>query len=211
MVTNRIEEVCNLTRKILIENYTMEDIESLIRILYPEDNAHGIDHIYNVLENALIINEHEELYIPGRLIIIASVFHDCGNIEDRKKHEVIGSEFLYDILTRIGLSNNIKVMLRDAVLFHRASFKGEFGDNKLAELLSSADRGKPDNLEDLISRSKKYAMKELNMNEEDAQKHAIAHMHEKYGRNGYAKLPDIYINYYKEEVESLWNAIDNLK
>lgn len=176
----------------------------LVETLYgnAKDKAHGTEHIYNVLADAKMLkgsnlNTYETL---------AVIFHDCGNEVDRDEHHNIGAEYINDILKELNYKDRDVVKM--AIKEHRASYKGEFF-SEVSELLSSADRGKPDNLAYTLKRSYDYAVKHGDSHE-DAILHAVDHIEAKYGRNGYAKFPPLYLNFYKSTIHKFWDDIDKL-
>lgn len=175
----------------------------LVETIYggAKDKAHGTDHIYNVLADAKKI-KGSNLSVAETLAII---FHDAGNEVDRDDHEKIGANYFMEIISGIKYTDTLKVA--HAIREHRASYKGKFS-SPVSELLSSADRGKPDSLAYTLKRSYDYAVKHGD-NHEEAINHAIKHIKEKYSRNGYARIPNMYKQYYKDILIKFWDEIDN--
>lgn len=212
MNQNRIYElntktIGELVTKV-IENPTYQTGDDLIVFLYEEttDSGHGVKHLRDVLTSAYafrdgVLNADE---------ILAVVFHDIATEGGRKGHEDRGVEFFRDVvLPEIDASKVDASLIECAIREHRGSFKGELSSS-LSELVSSADRGCPKGLDNIVKRSYKYAIDYQNANHEEAMQHAIDHINDKYSREGYGKFPPLYINYYKNEIEKFYDDIDNL-
>lgn len=194
--------------RVCLEDYYLkrckENMDKLVMALYENSGAHGIEHIETVLRDAVII-KGSELDVEEELAI---VFHDSGNHINRKTHHILSSEIfrreadgLYDKTTIDRICSAIEK--------HRGSFKGEF-NNKLEELVSAADRGKPDSLEYTVMRSYKYAIEEQGCSRIDAAVNAHAFVKNKYSRNGYANYPQMYIDYYGVALDKFHESVENL-
>ncbi|MEQ1587575.1 MAG: tetratricopeptide repeat protein [Cyclobacteriaceae bacterium] len=71
----------------------------------PNLQYHNIDHVYDVLNAALVIAKTERLKedeVP--LLKLAALFHDAGFIHSPKNHEAKGAEMVKEILPAYGLS-----------------------------------------------------------------------------------------------------------
>ena len=162
------------------------------------DKAHQIDHADSVCDLALEINqEYDE-----KLVILASYLHDMYNAVNRPTHDALGFEYVLrgeDKFLR-ELSKEEIFQLAYAVLEHRGSFKGRFYST-LSAIISSADRGLPD-LDFIVIRSMKF-------NDENAQD-VFEHVHDKYGKNGYANYPDMYKRMFGKELEAFMKLADEL-
>lgn len=197
--------------------------EKLINSIYPIDGAvtysHGSKHINDVMNlGVMLLQDNIERFDNEneiKTLFMSIILHDCTRNIDKKNHEKSAEEFISILMdysmvfNMIIMYNNIDVnQMIEAIKEHRASYEGEFS-SVTSELLSSADRGNPTSLDDKIERSYNYA-KEHGENDQEAWKHAIDHMKEKYSRTGYQKIPNMYINFFKDQIEDLWNTIDNL-
>jgi len=162
------------------------------------DKAHLIDHADSVCDLALHINSE----CDERLVILASYMHDMFNATNRPIHNELGYEYVLKAEDRFlqELSQKEILEVAHAVLEHRGCFRGEFYST-LSAIVSSADRGLPD-LDFIVIRSMKF-------NKEDAYD-VVAHIHDKYGKNGYANYPYVYQVMFKEELEAFHNLADKL-
>lgn len=197
--------------------------EKLINCIYPIDGevsySHGSKHIDDVMNlGVMLLQDNIERFETEKevkTLFMSIILHDCTRNIDKKNHEESAEEFINilmdysKVFSLIIMYNNIDVnQMILAIREHRASYKGEFS-SPISELLSSSDRGNPESLDDRITRSFNYA-KEHGKNDYDAWTHAIDHMKEKFGRNGYQKLPKMYIDFFKDKIEKLWDDIDKL-
>ncbi len=162
------------------------------------DKAHLIDHADSVCNLALEINHCCE----EKLVILASYLHDLFNAEDRKNHNKLAYEYVLKQEDRFlkELEQSELLEVAHAVLEHRASFKGEFY-SKLSELISAADRGRP-NLKEVVIRSMGYN----NENAEDVAKH----IKEKYATDGYANYPKVYKELFAKELAEFQKEADDI-
>ena len=227
------ENIYNTAKRVAakIDRYEVIDLsilnkntrEKLIGSIYPIDGevtySHGTNHIFNVMNLAeMLLQDNIEKFKNEneiKTLYMAIILHDCTRNIDKMEHEESAALFI-NVLMRYSMTfnaiisdNNIDVnLMKEAIREHRASYKGEFS-SPISELLSSADRGNPESLDDRITRSFNYA-KEHGKNDHDAWMHAIDHMKEKFGRNGYQKLPKMYVDFFKDKIEKLWDDIDKL-
>ncbi len=179
------------------------DFQKEVRAFYEPfykdgDLAHQIDHADSVCELALEINKE----CDPKLVILTAYIHDIFNATDRKNHNQLAYEYVLEAKDKFlkELSKEELLLVAHAVLEHRASFKGKFY-SKLSEIISSADRGKPD-IKEVVIRSMQFN----GGNTQDVYKH----LKEKYGSNGYAKYPQSYQNFFHKELEHFQNKIDTL-
>lgn len=229
MLAKKVEEVSLKLSNLGVKDYnifTLETQSKLIEAIYPKDDvengvifSHGTKHIDDVFKLAIpLLQENNSLFntvIVVKTLFLSIILHDCTRDIDKEHHEISAEDFIKlliaesDIFKQIIESNEIELdTMISAIREHRASYKGEFS-SPISELLSSADRGNPESLDDRITRSYNYA-KEHGKNDHDAWMHAIDHMKEKFGRNGYQKLPKMYVDFFKNKIEKLWDDIDKL-
>lgn len=221
-IISKAKEVSRkLERNGFTSEFNKENLDKLILSVYHNDevgnkNSHGTGHIYDVVEQSLNIMKKNNISKDLlNTVLLSAVLHDCTRDVDKEKHESSAEIFIKELgkinktfnQFMINSKTNYKLVL-NAIREHRASYKGEFS-SIVSEIISSADRGNPESLDYKIERSFNYA-KEHGKNSKEAWIHAIDHMKEKFGRNGYQKLPKLYIDFYKDEIEELWNKIDNL-
>jgi len=200
----KIEEIKSLTM------VSDDRIDGLIEIISPfylkTDKAHGLDHVLDV--TITMIKMKIKLFIKDEScidenILVAGLCHDMfSTLEDRKIHNEKGAIWISknsDKLQNLFQIDNTRA-IELAILEHRSSWKQEFSST-LSELISSADRGYL-NLDDMIERSLKYH----NGNMEEV----IKHMREKFGRTGYAKYPQIFLDFHDDDLEYFYDDIDSL-
>lgn len=166
-------------------------------------NSHGVDHCDDVFNLMIKLNDKLSYGYSEEIIAFAAYIHDMySDAENRKIHHILAHTY---VLNRVDdllkeLSEDDLYLIANAVLEHRASYKGEFSSN-LSTLISAADRGVPD-YDSHYNRSLVY-------NDGD-HKEVIEHLVDKFGRDGYAtkKYPKFYSDMFKEELEEFWNRLD---
>ena len=166
-------------------------------------NSHGVDHCDDVFNLMKKLNKKLEYGYSEKIIAFAAYIHDIySDAENRKIHHILAHTY---VLNRVDdllkeLSEDDLYLIADAVLEHRASYKGEFSSN-LSRLISAADRGVPD-YDIYYNRSLIY--------NDGNHKDVIEHLVDKFGRDGYAvkKYPKFYSDMFKEELEEFWNRLD---
>jgi len=193
----------------------MKKLRNEIREFYKKfyesnDGAHQIDHADEVCDLMLKMNTEMNLKIDDVLIYFAAYIHDIYSDQfGRAKHHKLAAEYVLtsDDAILDSLSNAAKETISNAVLEHRGSYTGKFS-SILSELISSADRGYLD-FDKMIQRSLKFHRK-AGMEEEVAMREVEKHMIEKFGRNGYAKFPVLYLKYFGDSFEELYDKIENM-
>ncbi len=97
----------------LIENYMLSCME---------DSAHGEDHIYRVLYQALEIAKTEE-NVDYDVLITACLLHDVGRKEQfadpKVCHAMAGAEKAYTFLTENGFEDEFAQKIRHCIQAHR--------------------------------------------------------------------------------------------
>lgn len=169
--------------------------------------GHKLDHGLEVASLGVKLNNFCGHPYSDELVKTACLFHDIGACR-RELHEIRGYE---TIMTKVvlgeysftGLSKKEMVKVAMSCLEHRASYTGEFSFF-LSEIVSSADRGVP-NFEKIYSRVKLCSEDPKNGGLD-----TVTHLKEKFGRNGYMRKPQIYLDYFKNDLEEYWREIDNL-
>lgn len=203
----KYSELIFIKKKTIVNSFFNKKLNKdiFIKELYKEVSSdHGYEHIVEVIKNGeTLLNR--ELNLNE---FLALVFHDIGNIYSRESHEEIGAIscklLLSNFLTKEDIEN-----ISQSIRKHRGSYTGNF-QNELEELVSSADRGRPQALDKHIRRSYNFAINKKGISHEDAIYHALIHIKNKYGENGYAKFPNLYLNFYKNELISFQKDIANL-
>jgi len=175
------------------------------------DRGHQEEHFAAVESLALEMNREMNLGINPLLITAVAWTHDLF-AWSRKNHHKLSALWvrttdhpLIDTLT-----NEEREEIAIANECHRASYKGEF-PTMLAELMSSADRGKPSDIRTDIMRGWEYSKVYLELNDHDGLLRSVSHLKEKYGRDGYARIPGIYKKYFQIQLEERYRQIDELQ
>ena len=197
------QEVKKQQNEALKREQELLEFRSAVRTFYKPfykdgDLAHQIDHADSVCDLALEMNKE----CDPKLIILASYIHDIFNAADRKNHNKLAYEYVLDANDKFlkELNREELQLVAHAVLEHRASFKGEFY-SKLSEIISSADRGKPD-VKGVVIRSMRF-------NSANAQD-VYNHLQDKYGSNGYANYPKSYQKHFSKELAEFQKRVDNI-
>lgn len=195
----------------------MEKFRAKIRaFVLPEyrlnDKGHQIGHADNVCNLALELNEQHVLMLRYECIVVAAYFHDMF-ARYREMHELFASsafstltEPWFDIFNATEVSD-----IECAILEHRASYGGSSYYSLLSELIASADRGKPENIDKLLKRIISCDITKQRPKDMDEQTFAINFLKRKSGSGGYAKYPPLYERIYEKELLIFRQEIDNLK
>lgn len=100
---------------------TYQIIESYM-LSSTEDSAHDKEHIYRVLNNALVIAEGEE-NVDYDILITACLLHDVGRIDQMKDpklcHAAVGSEKAKKFLLSQGYPENFAETVANCIRTHR--------------------------------------------------------------------------------------------
>lgn len=178
------------------------------------DPAHRIEHFDSVFNTALLIMQRSPLLDvnPAEVFLVA-YYHDLFTWS-RNNHHRMAETFIRttscQIVHEMAPTPEARDRVALACLEHRASWPGNFSGD-LSRLMSAADRGVPSTAQRLLTRALSYA---TNHNPEKSQAEvmelSVAHIKEKYGRNGYAKIPPEHLEMFRQEYVLLYSEIDNL-
>lgn len=189
--------------------------EKLLKVVKPyyarNDSSHAMDHVHVVLSTARAMNEKLRLDIDDDEIVAACLMHDMFLYSGRENHHIDGAFFVRWVITPEldALSKVARERVAYAIAEHRGSYKGNYY-SRLSELLSSADRADPSDLEALLKRARN-SQERLLPGDLGGETGAINHLKHKYGTNGYAKYPWIYRSFYGQEaIEELQRKVDEL-
>ena len=107
------------------------------------DCAHGKEHVYRVLANALDIMEHIDDKCDIDILIVSSLLHDIGRVDQKKKldvcHAEIGSKKAYEYLLAAGWEESRAQLVSNAILTHRQKKKRQANSTE-ARILYDADK-----------------------------------------------------------------------
>ncbi len=150
------------------------------------DEAHNVEHVNRVIDESLKLAE--EYGVNPEMCYVIAAFHDIGMPFGRKEHHLNSAKILReDRAIRMWFNEKQINIMAEAIEDHRAS-----ADNPprsiYGAIVAEADRDlRP---EVPLRRTIQYGLS--NYPNEDYEFHkqrTIQHLTEKYGRNGYLKLP----------------------
>lgn len=148
------------------------------------DGGHDINHIKYVINRSLKFASIIE-NINLDMVYVVAAYHDVGEGIDRKNHERVSSEMLWNDIELKKYFNDEEInIMCDAVLDHRASMDGE-PRNIYGKIVSSADRNTDVN--DILYRTYQYVIKHRGYLEiDEIINRAYLHIQDKFGKDGYA-------------------------
>lgn len=164
------------------------------------DLAHRETHFENVFKCGSRINHDLKLGYDEKLILFVAYFHDMFSWS-RNNHHHLSCEWVRTTDHPMIVSN-LDDLERDMVargcLEHRASRKDDFS-SLFTEMMNAADREYPGDINGMLERAILYRMAR-GANREEARAPSIEHLKEKFGVNGYARYPELYIQTFGEEL-----------
>jgi hypothetical protein len=180
------------------------------------DRGHQREHFEDVFQCALHIARTLDLKQHLEIdMLFAAYFHDFFAWTRINHHELAFQYFMTaDHPLIVKYYGEPSSLARDTVGYacrqHRASYKGQFND-QFAELINSADRGFPGDVQKLLQRSYKHRLgTHPDMDPEERMKLCLEHMKHKAGSKGYARYPDLYMQVFAEKLKGQMEEIDNL-
>lgn len=173
------------------------------------DEAHREPHFQEVFLTAREINDTLQLGIPEYQMLLVAYFHDLF-AWSRFNHHILSHAFVdtgdwwkFHFLNPVERGE-----VAEACFQHRASYKGVF-TCRLSELMNSADRERPSNVETMLKRAIQYRLgKNPDATVDSVYSESLKHLWEKFGPNGYARYPEMYLKVYGEKVSQIRKAID---
>ncbi len=187
-----------------VEAESIKRAEVFAHTHYEDNASHGWNHIACNLDKA------KHMVAPRKLTAVettAIMYHDSAlRTMGREHHEDNARIFIMKDLKGIFTYQELEYM-SEACAQHRGSYKGELTSD-LADLVSSSDRSAP-NITHVVLRSYAYN-KEMGKTDEDAYIEVARHLKNKYGKNGYAKLPRYYCTYFKGELAEFQHACETI-
>lgn len=191
-----------------MEKYTEREWLLFIEIMYKDsDKAHDEKHIKDVWSKARKMCDFTGNRF-NHIIKAAVAFHDITAKKDRENHNISGAEYFLK-RSEGCMNNDDREVVANCIREHRSSYSGKYS-HEYSEILASADRDAPSDVKSMVERSYKYARTKENKSPELSVKHCVAHIKEKYGRNGTAKYPELYKRFYKNEVNRMYKKIDDI-
>ncbi len=190
----------------MINDILKDYIELNIFPLYENnDSGHGIDHIKYVIDRSIKFAKSVD-NINYDMVYTIAAYHDIAHHINRKEHEKISSEILFndDNLKKFFNEEEICLM-RDAVYDHRASMDGE-PRSIYGKIVSSADRNT--SIDDILRRTYSYRISNFpNSSLNEIISESLEHIKNKFGDMGYAS-DKMYFD--DEEYETFLNDIKEL-
>ena len=108
---------------------------------FAKDSAHDKEHIYRVLNHALILARNYDVNMD--ILVAACLLHDIGRpaqfADPKQCHANVGSNMAYDFLKKLGWSENDCLHTKHCVLCHRFS-NSEQPETTEAKILFDADK-----------------------------------------------------------------------
>lgn len=174
------------------------------------DRAHQWDHVSAVAERALDINEQFELGYDRRMVVIPALLHDLFT-RYRNIHHTLIKEFLLttDYRHIRPFTASQRKLMAEAAYTHRASYTGTY-PHILCELIATADREPPRDIQSILVRAWKYAEKHHGGSRLVIAQQVVNHMREKFSTNGYAKYPDLYLRKYNLQLQEMRTFMDHV-
>ena len=149
------------------------------------DPAHRRDHALMVIRQSMEIASHLE--VDNNMVYAIAAYHDTGLCEGREVHHEVSARIIKaDQQLRKWFSEEQIQTMADAAEDHRASAKLP-PRTLYGRIVAEADRFiEP---ETIIRRTVQYGLEHYSeLDKEGHYERTLAHLHEKYGRNGYLKL-----------------------
>lgn len=149
------------------------------------DPAHRRDHALMVIRQSMEIASHLE--VDNNMVYAIAAYHDTGLCEGREVHHEVSARIIKtDVQLRRWFSEEQIQTMADAAEDHRASAKRP-PRTIYGRIVAEADRFiEP---ETIIRRTVQYGLGHYpELDKEGHYERTLAHLHEKYGRNGYLKL-----------------------
>ena len=192
----------------MFDNNLKNYLESNILVQYKNfDRAHNISHIKSVIENSIeLMKSHDVNY---DMVYTIAMFHDLGLPQGRDTHHLTSAILLEnDYFIKEYFNNEQITIMKQAIEDHRAS-----NPNKprsiYGKIISSADR--TIDVDTVIYRTLVYGIdhnKSITL--VDNIKRTYEHVINKYGYDGYLKLPLI-TNTNKTNLEQLRKLTEDYK
>ena len=183
---------------------TNDYLEELMRYAFPIydrfDKGHNRNHIVEVIDASMELAKDYD--VNEEMIFVAALYHDLGLQQGREHHHTVSANMLRNDtkITEHFTPEQVEI-IAEAIEDHRASAKNP-PRSIYGEILASADR--VIDIDTIILRSFHHSQKqnpELSLNEHIDRVHE--HIVDKYGENGYMKIP-ILTKRNEEELNQLY-------
>lgn len=169
------------------------------------DQAHRRDHVTMVIQQSMELAS--KLEVNPNMVYTIAAYHDTGLCEGREHHHEVSAQIIKkDQKLRQWFTEEQIETMADAAEDHRASAKHE-PRTLYGRIVAEADR-----FIDPITITRRTIQFGLDhypdLSREEQYQRMVAHLHEKYGRNGYLKLwfPD---SPNAARLEQFWLILDD--
>lgn len=173
------------------------------------DQAHQVKHFSAVEKCANVMNDRLGLKTNPKLILLAAFFHDMF-AWSRINHHILSGEWVascdYSLIEE--LTQHERDLVAAGCREHRASNTNPF-TCRFAALMNAADRELPGDVNAMVTRAVQYRVAR-GMSEQEALEPAILHIKEKFGFQGYARYPKLYLDAFGDELTKQREDIKNL-
>lgn len=187
---------------VYLKNYIEKEI---LKEYEKNEKAHSLEHINYVIRRSLEFAKQFPDINLDMVYTIAS-FHDIGHHIDKDNHEVISAKIFYnDLKMKEFFSEEERITIKEAIIDHRASLKGE-PRSIYGKIVSSADRGT--NIIVTLKRTHSYSLKHYpNFRLQKIIDRAYNHINQKYGKEGYAKIyiKDLEYDKFRTDLNNILN------
>lgn len=149
------------------------------------DQAHRRDHALMVIQQSMDLAE--KLDVDADMVYAIAAYHDTGLCEGRERHHEVSAQIIRsDPKLRQWFNEEQINTMADAAEDHRASAKHE-PRTIYGRIVAEADRFIDPVT--IVKRTIQYGVDHYpELGREAQYQRMTAHLHEKYGRNGYLKL-----------------------
>lgn len=200
--------------------YYLDEFEKEVRELVKEhyeknDVAHQFSHIDEVVSEMYDIAKRINLAkVDMELCILAAYFHDMFCYQDRDTHNELAYKWIMDnedmLTKKFNLQGGLIELVAEACLKHRSSYP--INDDSLTlidEVLICADKGSPKKIFSYYRRSYLYARNVLGKEHTESIEHAVRHLHEKFGKNGYVAYCKLYHQLYSKDLKYMKHFVED--
>lgn len=149
------------------------------------DKAHQRDHVLMVIQQSLDIASHLDVDLD--MVYTIAAYHDTGIVEGREHHHEVSARIIKaDRQLRRWFTDEQIAIMADAAEDHRASAK-QAPRTVYGRIVAEADRFIDPVT--IVQRTIQYGLDHYpELSREEQYQRMLAHLREKYGRNGYLKL-----------------------
>lgn len=173
------------------------------------DQAHQVKHFSAVERCANVMNDRLGLKANPKLILLSAFFHDMF-AWSRINHHLMSGEWVnscdYSLIEE--LTDEERQLVAAGCREHRSTNTNPF-TCKFAELMNAADREMPGDVNAMVTRAVQYRVAR-GMSEHEALEPAILHIKEKFGFQGHARYPQVYLDAFGADLAKQREDIKNL-